>query len=814
MEKPLIHRDTDIDLLVQMLDHVTDLVFLMEVQESQFIYQFINKKARQILGLSDATLGQSILSAHDSDKAVPLHQAYERVVRSEKTLVFRQQVRTPTGMFTGESKLTPLYNTSREVTHILGIVQDVSTLKDSEDELAAAKQTEQLNHIRTQSIIDYNGRAVYELNTTGEFIHLNSMALKITGYSQSELHGKSFAPLIHPDYQALTYEKFIRGFQGVYEDYLTKIRHRNGHYVDIHITNIPIVVDGVVESLVGIGMDVTEDIQLKEESELNRQRYKSLFDFHPDGIIAYDLKGQLVDGNFASSKITGYQFGDASEHGFTNFILDEYKDVTRNAFAKSIEHGKSVQYETAIYHKEGYVIYLSVVNIPISVNDEIVGAYGVFKDISRERELSLALQEKNTDLQTLWNTAINPVFHLRLNGSMARANPAFCQLFEYTEAEIQDTMYQIVPEHLYEEMQALQKRLDRFEPIESYETQRITKSGKLLDILASYTPVYNERGEPTGIHVVYNNITKLKNIQRELDQSREKYKVITEHAFDVIKVFNRNGRADYLSPSIKLLLGHEPSECIGKRFTEFIHPEDHAVVQKNLQLLLVTRKHCTMELRMRHIDGHYVWMEVVASPVIERGRVINIITISRDISERYSVQEALKQMAYYDHLSGLPNRRAFDDRLQELLNTEGQEPSLALILVDGNQFKLINDSYGHDAGDAVIVEMAKRLSTSVRQNDLVARLGGDEIGILLEQTRTHDQVEVIIDRITEAFKEPFVYKHATIPIEIALGIALYPQDAQDKKALFIAADNALYESKKTRATCHTYYEHLSNEKKQ
>lgn len=683
MEKPLIHRDTDIDLLVQMLDHVTDLVFLMEVQETQFIYQFINKKARQILGLSDATLGQSILSAHDSDKAVPLHQAYQRVVRSEKTLVFRQQVRTPTGMFTGESKLTPLYNSSREVTHILGIVQDVSTLKVSED-----------------------------------------------------------------------------------------------------------------------------------ESELNRQRYKSLFDFHPDGIIAYNLKGQLVDGNFASSKITGYQFGDASEHGFTNFILDEYKDVTRDAFAKSIEHGKSVQYETAIYHKEGHVLYLSMVNIPISVNDEIVGAYGVFKDISRERELARALKEKNKDLETLWNTAINPVFQLNLDGTVSQVNQAFRQLFEYDEQEIQETLYEIVPEHLQEEMLQLQKRLDHLEPIESYETQRITKSGKLLDILASYTPVYNEHGEPTGIHVVYNNITKLKNTQRELDQSKEKYKVITEYAFDVIKVFNRNGRADYLSPSIKHLLGHEPSECIGKQFTEFIHPEDHAVVQKNLQLLLVTRKHCTMELRMRHIDGHYVWMEVVASPVIERGRVINIITISRDVSERYSMQEALKQMAYYDHLSGLPNRRAFDDRLQDLIDTESQESSLALLLVDGNQFKQINDTYGHDAGDAVIVEMAKRLSTSVRQNDLVARLGGDEIGILLEQIRTHDQIEAIIDRIIEAFKEPFLYKHATIPIEIALGIALYPQDAQDKKALFIAADNALYESKKTRATCHTYYEQLSNEKKQ
>ncbi|PJK16296.1 hypothetical protein CQS04_10350 [Chryseomicrobium excrementi] len=683
MEKPVIHHDTDIDLLLQMLDHVTDLVFLMGVHNDQFVYRFINKKARQILGLSDATLGQSILEVHTPEKAEPLHQAYERVVQLAEPLVFRQQVRTPRGMFTGESKLTPLYNKNQLVTHVLGIVQDISTLKLSE-----------------------------------------------------------------------------------------------------------------------------------EASELNRQRYKSLFDFHPDGIIAYDLKGRLIDGNLAASTISGYPFQDASERGFKNFILEEYKDITRKSFARCIQNSESVQYETAIYHKAGHIIYLTVVNIPINVNGKTVGVYEVFKDISRERELSMVLQEKNNDLQTLWNTAINPIFQLKLDGSMARVNPAFCQLFEYTENEIQDTMNQIIPEHLHGEMEALQKRLDKMEPIESYETQRVTKSGKLLDILASYTPVYNEHGEPTAIHVVYNNITKLKNIQRELDQSREKYKVITEHAFDVIKVFNRNGRADYLSPSIKLLLGHEPSECIGKRFTQFIHPEDHSVVQKNLQLLLSTRKHCTMDLRMKHIEGHYIWMEVVASPVIERGRVINIITISRDISERYSIQEALKKMAYYDHLSGLPNRRAFDDRLQELLDNEEHSPSLALLLADGNQFKRINDTYGHDAGDAVIVEMADRLTKSVRQDDLVARLGGDEIGILLEDIHTTEQITSVIDRIIEHFKEPFVYKEQTIAIEIALGIALYPQDAQDKKALFIAADNALYASKKNSTTSFTYFEELLPKKKQ
>lgn len=560
MGKSIIRGNSEIALLTEMLDHVTDLVFLMEYKQEEFIYRFINKKARAVLDLNDTTLGHSILAIHTPQKALPLHEAYMRVVSSEAPISFRQQVVTASGEFTGESILSPLFNEQHEITHILGIVQDVSAL-----------------------------------------------------YQQEEL------------------------------------------------------------------------------------------------------------------------------------------------FAKELNH---------------------------------------------------VLEQKNRELETLWNTAINPIFQLNLDGTMLRVNPAFCQLFEYEEHELAHTMRKIIPDFLEDEMNALQERLDRFESIESYETQRITKSGKIVDILASYTTIFDESGQPIAIHVVYNNITSLKNIQRELDQSKEKYKVITEHAFDVIKVFNRNGRVDYFSPSVRELLGYEPTECLGQRFTTFVHPDDQLSVQHHIQQLIQTRKHFTMEMRLRHKKGHFIWMEVVASPVIERGRVMNIITISRDISERHDLQETLKQMAYYDHLSGLPNRRAFDDALQEMLTERELSEGLAVILVDGNQFKMINDTLGHDAGDAVITELAKRLSTSVRSEDLVARLGGDEFGVVLTKQNSREKVEEIVARIAHAFAPEFLYQQHAISIEIAIGIARFPTDAIDKKALYIAADNALYESKKHKITAYTFYEDL------
>lgn len=808
MDKLVIQHESAISTLTSMLDHVSDLVFLMEHVNGQFIYRFINRKARAILNLNDRTLGHSILASHQEEKAIPLQSAYLEVVKQQKMLKFQQKVKTPIGVFIGESKLTPLFDTDQKVSYVLGIVEDVTPAQKNQMEMAATLQNEELNKIRMQSFIDYNGRAFYELNSLGEFVQLNEQALELTGYTREELVVTGFGPLIHSDFVEMTHDKFARGFEGVFEDYYTKVRHKDGHYIDLHITNIPILIAGEVTSLICFAADVTEEVKLRQEADLNRQQYKSLFDFHPDGIIAYNLQGQLIDGNKAASSITGYTFEEAQERPFTSFILPEYTEKAATSFEYSIQLKKSVHYEVAMYHKNGHVIYLSLMNIPIIVNDELIGVYGVFKDISRERELSQALNRKNNDLETLWNTAINPIFQLNVEGKITRVNPAFCQLFEYTEEEVRDSLGLIVPEHLQNQMAELENKLMTFEPIELYETQRITKSGKILDILASYTPFFDDEGQPLGVHVVYNNITHLKNTQRELDQSKEKYKVITEHAFDIIKVFNRNGRADYLSPSIKTLLGHEPADCIGERFTHFIHPDDHPIVRRHLHKLLTTHEHSLMELRVMHKDGHYIWMEVNASPVIERNRVINIITISRDISERYQTREALKQMAYLDHLSGLPNRRAFDDRLQQLLENPSDTAPLALLLIDGNQFKQINDTYGHDAGDAVIAEVAKRLQASVRNEDLVARLGGDEIGILLENISSQNQVEQIIERIIEAFEQPFHYKQHKLPIRIGIGAALYPEDAQDKKALFIAADNALYESKKTVTTQSTFYHEL------
>ena len=200
---------------------------------------------------------------------------------------------------------------------------------------------------------------------------------------------------------------------------------------------------------------------------------------------------------------------------------------------------------------------------------------------------------------------------------------------------------------------------------------------------------------------------------------------------------------------------------------------------------------------VQHRNGHYIWMEASISAIVENGEVKQLVTIARDITERKKFRDELARMAFYDFLSGLPNRRTFDDRLEMAIQQANRfKKKVAVMMLDGCKFKRINDTFGHDAGDAVIKEMAKRLKSSLREMDTVARLGGDEFAVILPEISSVQFVEDIAKRVLHSFEEPFYFLGLEIKMGAGMGISIYPDHSTDKKCLMKFADKALYEAKK------------------
>ncbi|MFC4355533.1 diguanylate cyclase domain-containing protein [Chryseomicrobium palamuruense] len=320
-------------------------------------------------------------------------------------------------------------------------------------------------------------------------------------------------------------------------------------------------------------------------------------------------------------------------------------------------------------------------------------------------------------------------------------------------------------------------------------------------------PIFDENGSCSYILTIVKDITEKYQLEQMLRENEEKYRLITENSLDVIKLINTDGIIEYVSPSSEVIVGFLPDTYIGKHFKDFLGQEERETIVQNFESIIKEQKAITVEVKYLHRDGHHVWMEIVATPVIKDGQVTQVVTSARNISERIEYREKLAKMAFHDYLSGLPNRRLFEDRLNMALRqAERKDKKVGLLLIDGKNFKRINDTFGHDIGDEVIKKLARRLERSVRQVDTVARFGEDEFAIVLPDIEKEEDAIVVAERIMEEFKNPWEYDGHTIHFNVDIGLALYPDHTRDQKELIRFADEAMYTTKADNKSTFYVYE--------
>jgi len=714
-------------------------------------------------------------------QTLSLIENYEKVRVMKEPVSFFETIQTDGGEFIGETTLNPILLEDGQCQYIMAIVRDITDRKQKEWELKETRKILEKDQKKLTSLIENNGDAVFEFDLNGIFRQVNKMVTQITGYEEEELVGQLFIPLIVEEFLEDTICQFENSLTGNKVEYETWIYHRNGKKIHLSVKNIPITVDGILVGVYGIAKDITAEKRLEKLLFESEQRYKSLFDNHPDAIFSYDLVGNFTSGNSGVVKMTGYSLSELLGESFLSIVIPEDHEKTLTYFTKAIKEKEPQSYEVAFKHKDGYELEVFVMSIPMMIDGQVVGIYGIAKNITEMNRTQKELLEAKEELEVFWEYSVDPVFFINTKGDILKVNPAFEKTFLYSEGEVVEQKQSIVPKHLKSDPLAIDERIRNGESITSHETKRITKNGELLDIIASYTPVRNEKGVIIGATAFYKNVTELKRAERKLLKSQRKYRLITDHAFDVIKMINSLGIVEYVSSSNEKVLGYPPSEYIGKPLYEYIHPEDQPTVEAVFKEIMTGAEPSSVEFRHLHRDGHYIWMEASNRPVLDDGKVTQVVTISRDITERKNLRDKLANMAFYDYLSGLPNRRAFDEQLNIAVNqADRSNKKVAIMMIDGQKFKKINDTYGHDPGDAVIKEMARRIQNSVHETDTVARLGGDEFAVILPELESQQMAENIAKRIIRSFEAPFFFGDEEIKMGAGLGISFYPEHSANK----------------------------------
>lgn len=331
-----------------------------------------------------------------------------------------------------------------------------------------------------------------------------------------------------------------------------------------------------------------------------------------------------------------------------------------------------------------------------------------------------------------------------------------------------------------------------------------------MDEIADLTQTYNRL--LFDINHYQNQLTESKReIEKGLSSSEARWKFALEGSGDGVWDWNPQTDEVFISSQIKELLGYPDGllEDTMNAWLALIHPEDRkeSIIAMN-NLLTQKNQDYSRENRVRHKDGHWIW-------ILSRGMVITrdskqqanrVVGTHTDISSHKRAEALIWSQANLDLLTNLPNRRLFQENLCSAIEAANHnKSSMALIFLDLDNFKIINDTHGHKMGDALLQETAKRLKGCVRDHDIVSRLGGDEFTIIIKDVRSIDVVSRIAENVLHALCRPFNLEMESFHISASIGITSYPEDASDTDTLLMNADQAMYVAKEQGRNRYAYF---------
>jgi diguanylate cyclase (GGDEF)-like protein/PAS domain S-box-containing protein len=306
----------------------------------------------------------------------------------------------------------------------------------------------------------------------------------------------------------------------------------------------------------------------------------------------------------------------------------------------------------------------------------------------------------------------------------------------------------------------------------------------------------------------------INNLRTSISKGLTTIKRLTDNIKDVIFVVDMQMRYTYVSPSVKILRGYEPEEVMKQALADSFAPSSLNMAMQTLSEMIEMEKSGNqdspdrmLQLEINHKDGHTLWTETKFSFIRDKNKKsVGILGVSRDITERKRAEEQIEYLATHDPLTELPNRMMFSHLLnQAIKSARRNQRQFAVLFIDLDRFKIINDTMGHDAGDELLKEMAKRFRQTLRavdiigrpkdKDDVVGRLGGDEFIILIEEVTEMSSVAIVAQKILNMVMKPMVLMGEECRVTSSIGISVYPKDGEDEQTLMKKADMAMYFAK-------------------
>lgn len=408
-------------------------------------------------------------------------------------------------------------------------------------------------------------------------------------------------------------------------------------------------------------------------------------------------------------------------------------------------------------------------------------------------------------------------------GKIIYANDKFCAISKYSRAELIGKDHRIINSG-YHRKEFIKNLWDTIKAGKTWkgELKNRAKDNSIYWVDTTIVPFLNDEGKPYQYIAIRAEITHRKKLEEEIAAKTSWQNAILNYAGHAIITTSTQGVIQTFNPAAEKMLGYKAAELIGNVTLAIIHESsevvEHAMAlseELSIQLepgfeAIIAKSHkdqqSEQEWTLIRKDGTRFPAQMTISALKDQNeKVIGYLVIAQDITERKQISKQMEMRATRDELTGLPNRYLLNDRLKQLLAhyLRTQETG-AMLLLDLDQFKSINDTLGHEVGDLLLKEVASRLNTAMRAEDTVARLGGDEFVIILPNAKLPG-VETVANKIIKILTYPFFLQGKELKIGTSIGITLFPQDGGDIKFLLRNSDTAMYQAKRDGGNTFQFY---------
>jgi diguanylate cyclase (GGDEF)-like protein/PAS domain S-box-containing protein len=673
----------------------------------------------------------------------------------------------------------------------------------------AASELQQSDE-RYRTVLDAAFDAIITITSDGTIQWFNRGAERIFGHRAEEVIGRPVTLLMPERYRDLCVaglHRYLRTGEARVVGGTTELvgLRKDGSEFPIEMSLGETHV-GKARLFTSVIRDIAERKRNEEALREAQDRFRSIFDHAPIGVAMVSLEGRYLRVNRSLCEILGYSEDELLATTWQEITHPDDLEASL-AYARRILEGEFPRYhlEKRFFHADGHTVWASL-SVSLVRNSEGEPLYFVsqIQDVTERKEAEAGLRRSEASLDAAQRLA-----HL---GSWSWD-------LETGEVYWSDELYRVLGFEPRQFFGSYEHFLDSVHPEDRERVERLIREGisegrrqfefrtihpdGLERIIHSHIEVVsNKAGRPTCVLGAAHDITERKKFEEALKLLLRQHEMVLTSAGEGIFGLDLHGNVTFINPAAAHMIGWSTQELVGRPMHDLVHhskPDETSHPSEECPIYAAFKSgamHGKDDEVFWRKDGTSFPVEYTSTPIVEDDEILGAVVTFKDVTERKALEEALHYQAFHDPLTGLPTRALFMDRLEHALDrTDWQGSKVAVLFADLDNFKIINDSIGHTAGDQLLVAVAERLKSCLRPEDTAARLGGDEFTILVEGLNSVTDVTRIADRIAEALQPPFALDVGEVFVTTSIGIAVSSSADERPADLLRYADLAMYRAK-------------------